>query len=202
MNATELATIGFYSLYCGILWRLRGGAFASLSGINIGTQWTRVACGLLMAGPLWLVIGWPALMLAVAITLGLMITGWEEFQGMGTESGTLLTEKPGYWMRWLPRALGAKPGTIPYDMLGMMQAGMLCMAPTALVAWALVNWGAAPGMLMAGAEFAVAYLLARMDLPGIPEFAKGQEWGEVFTGVLIGAALGGLFFNGAGWSFT
>jgi len=99
-------------------------AFATLTGINIGTQWTRAACGLLMTAPLGLLIGLWCVPMGLAIWAGLALTGWEEFQQMGTESVALLTEKPQYWMRWLPWSLGLRPGQVEYDLFGMAQAGM------------------------------------------------------------------------------
>ena len=191
----------FYSLFCGVMWRMRGGAFATLSGVNIGTQCTRVICGLMMARPLFLVVGLWVYLIAFAIFAGLAITGWEEFQGMGTETGDLLTEKPKYWMRWLPGALGFSVGTIPYDMLGMAQAGLVCMVPVALAVGFVRPWSAMLICLGAGVGFAPCYLLARLNFPTIPNFAQGQAWGEVFTGALIGTALGLATFTSAGWSF-
>ncbi len=187
---TFLGTI-FYIMYVAVLWRMRGGAFATLAGVDIGTGWTRAWCGLLMSVGWIPILGASAFFLEATIFIGLSITGWEEFEGMGTETGYLVSEKPGYWMRWLPIKLGLLPVTIPYDLLGMAQAGLVCMAPTALLAAWLSGWHVMPAiiMLLCGLGFGPAYLLARLPLPAIPNFAHGQSWGEVFTGALIGAAL-------------
>jgi hypothetical protein len=143
-----------FVVFAAVMWRLRGGAFATLTGINIGTQWTRAACGLLMTAPLGLLIGLWCVPMGLAIWAGLALTGWEEFQQMGTESVALLTEKPQYWMRWLPWSLGLRPGQVEYDLFGMAQAGMVCMAPLALLMGLVGDYDAGIVLLFAGLGFA------------------------------------------------
>jgi len=186
----NLIIFSAYVLWAAIIWRFRGGAFTTLTGINPGTQGARALCGLALGVPSGGMITpwWHAALVAPAILIGLMICGWEEFQMMGT-GGALETEKPNYWPRWLPGALGLKIGTMPYDMVGMAEEGLLCMFPCmlALIFWydLRVLWLAAAGFC-----FSFAYALARvLPMPTIPRFASGQAWGEVFTGALVGAAL-------------
>lgn len=172
----------------GVAWRLRGGAFTAITGINPGTDGARAIGAVMIGVPLAaLSRDWRVLTLVPAIFAGLAATGWGPFQGMGEEG------RPGYkpeksWMRWLPQHVGLRAGHIGEDYLGLLQAGFLCTLPAALVsAW----WGTplAPVMLAAsGAMFPAAYVVALIDLPVIPRFAREQSWGEVGAGMLLMAA--------------
>jgi hypothetical protein len=72
-----------FVLWSSFLWRLRGGAFKALTGINTGTQVARIFCSLGIAAPLvWLHNDWWLALLAPALLLGLIIAGWGPFQGM------------------------------------------------------------------------------------------------------------------------
>ena len=179
-----------YVVWAGIVWRMRGGAFTTLTGIDPGTQGARALAALALSLPLVTIASpvWLAFLVAPGILFGLMLSGWEEFQGMGTETGYLLTEKPGYWPRRLPSMLGLQVGTFPYDVMGMMQVGVLCMLPSILL---LANWcrERVLFLVVAGLLFGPAYLMARFLHPDAGKFAKGQEWGETFTGMIVGAAL-------------
>jgi hypothetical protein len=190
--------IGFEIVSCealgaALIWRLRGGAFATLSGVNIGTSATRIAAALLMALIFYVATrSYWGFGLAPCLFAGMSVAGWGPFQGMGLE------QDPGYvpeksWLRWLPEQLGLKPGTFFHDFVGMAEAGAVCVLPSALfVAW-LNGWSLAAFLLVifAGLGFSVAYTLAKLiPFPTIPRFAEGQAWGEVLAGALLGAALG------------
>lgn len=185
-----------YALYAGIVWRLRGGAFTTLTGINPGTDGARLGCGILLGAPLALVHAeWRGLLIMPAIFIGLLLSGWGPFQGMGTE------DVPGYvpetsWLRWLPQRLGLAPGSYWHDWLGMTQAGVVCLAPSAVVVAWVAHWATVPWVMVlaCGAAFGEAYTLARAGLPTIPKFVTGQAWGEIFAGVLVGASIGAVFF--------
>jgi hypothetical protein len=177
----------------GLLWRLRGGAFATLTGLNVGTQATRIASAVLMAGFLYLLTRhWIVLGFAPCLFVGWILGGWGPFQGMGLEADPgFVPEKS--WLRWLPEQLGLKPGTVFHDLVGMAEAGVIAMAPSGLFVAYLTHWTGLYWLLVvfAGIGFAPCYLAARLlPFPTIPKFAQGQAWGEVLTGVLVGAALG------------
>jgi hypothetical protein len=179
-----------------VIWRLGGGALTTLTGFSLGTDFAR-ALRALPALVLCVAFGWWGLLGVPALFLGVCIGGWGPFQGMGLPG--LAVEAS--WQQWLPRALRLKPGTVGFDLVGMMESGTLCMAPLAVLVAFLTLWPTALILLVAGLEFALAYLCARIIPWSIPRFATGQEWGEVFTGVMIGAALVNVVYFSAGWSF-
>lgn len=195
---THALFITGFALYVGIVWRLRGGAFTALTSLDPGTDGARLAAAVLIAAPLYFIHhDWRALLLVPAVLIGLVLAGWGPFQGMGTEN------VPGYlpersWLRALPRALGLQAGTYAHDLLGMIQAGLVCVAPAALlVAW-VSHWTVSfPALVLAaGAGFGAAYSVARIGLPTIGKFVTGQAWGEVLAGAGFGAALAAAFlFN-------
>lgn len=179
-----------YILWCAIWWRFRGGAFTTLTGIDPGTNGMRAIACAAIAAPLLVLNHHYLIILAlwIALTVGLMLTGWEEFQMMGV-GGDLETEKPTFWMRKLPNLFGLKMGTLTYDLVGMGEAGMVAMFPATL---ALTYWFGAPALrlLAVGALFFMPYVIARfVPFPTIPGFAQKASWGEVFVGMLIGAGL-------------
>jgi hypothetical protein len=162
------------------VWRLGGGAFTSITGLNFGSDAAR-ALRAMLAGLLpvmWFAPGVPVLF------IGICIGGWGPFQGMGLPvSGR---PEPS-WKRWLPQLLGFKAGTTAHDFIGMAESGLCCMAPLALL-YGWFDWRIGAWLLACGVGFAPCYLLARLPWPAVPKFAEGQEWGEVFTGALLGAA--------------
>jgi hypothetical protein len=171
---------------CALLWRLGGGAFTTLTGIELGTDTARL---FRIAPALIYVIAFcsPWTLLApAALLVGLMISGWGPFQGMGLPSPNMPEQS---WLRWLPERFGLKIGTLGHDFVGMAEAGMVCMWPLALLVFFPLGFASAAILIVAGLGFAPCYLLARRGFPTIPHFAEGQSWGEVFTGALIGAAL-------------
>lgn len=184
-----------FCAWCGFVWRLRGGALATLLGVHVGTQTTRALCAAaisLMALP-----GEPALICALvfaALWCGLAATGWGPFQGDGASSRVVLTPQRS-WLRWFPRSLGLVEGSMAYDSVGLLMAGLVCMAPLAIVCGYAFGWSLLPigAPLVAGAAFPIPYAIARLRLPTIPNFADGQSWGEVGAGILVGAALGFVF---------
>ena len=176
------------SLVCAVLMRLRGGAFTTLTGLSLGTDGARGGFALAVAALMMLVLHavwpWP---LAATMFVGLIVTGWGPFQGFGIVT-KLVAEKS--WMRWLPERLGFWPGTWEHDAIGLAEAGVVFLAPTAL--W--IGWAVSPlhGLLFLafGLLWPVAYAIPRVVLlPPIPRFASGQAWGEVFSGAILGVAL-------------
>lgn len=168
-----------------ILMRLRGGAFSTLTGIRLGTDTARAIYAVPMGAALAIASHhFSAFLLAIPLFVGLLITGWGPFQGMGLKAPTT-PEKS--WMRWLPNLLGLKTGTVGQDAFGLAEAGLVFMLPVALVCgWFYGQFI----VILAGLLWPVAYGIPRLvSLPTIPNFASGQSWGECFTGAFAGIAL-------------
>jgi hypothetical protein len=189
-----------FVLFSALMWRMRGGAFTTLTGLRLGTDAARIF-GCVPA----MVFGWVMLPVSgwisfapLAVFLGLLTTGWAPFQEMGLQPVNMPEAS---WMRWLPEHLGFKIGTVGHDFIGMMQAGFVCLAPLAMLMEFTVGPYAVFVLDAAGLGFAPCYLLARLNFPTVKNFAEGQSWGEVFVGALIGAALMLIMHHSAGWSF-
>ncbi len=175
-----------FALFSGVVWRLRGGAFTTLTGLNPGTDGARaIAAVLIPLGLAAYTAHWTLLTLAPAIFVGLITTGWAPFQEMGLRPPGMPEASE---LRCLPLWLGLPVGTFWHDFVGMAEAGVVCMAPSALVALAL-HVPAPFVPLLTGVCFAPAYTLARLRWPAVPNFARGQEWGEIFAGAVVGAGL-------------
>lgn len=177
-----------FSAWCGIAWRFRGGAFTTLTGLNPGTDGARAIGAAMIGLPLALLAhDWRVLAVVPAIMLGLMLTGWGPFQGMGTE-GDAVPERS--WMRWLPKHMGLRPDHFGEDFVGMMEAGIGAVAPAALISlWFGAGCGGASILGAGFIGFPLAYTLALIGFPTLPRFARGQSWGEVGAGMVLGAAL-------------
>lgn len=172
-------------ILCGVVWRLRGGAFTALTGLNPGTDGARALAAVLIPLMVSYDAGRPELLiLALPLFVGLMLSGWGPFQGMGLPAAGVPESS---WLRWLPLILRLPKGTFWHDFAGMAQAGAVCMCFTYLFALRLGHHAWA--LLIAGVMFAPAYALARLNFPAIKNFAAGQSWGEVFAGAAVGAGL-------------
>ena len=194
---------GLFVLFSAVMWRLRGGAFTTLTGVRLGTDQARIfGCvpamvfAEVMAQNLG-VSGWVRLG-PLAVFAGLVEGGWAPFQEMALMPADMPEAS---WMRWLPERLGFKIGTLGHDFIGMMLAGYVCMAPLAMLVLLTAGLYGCVVLLLAGLGFAPCYLLARLNFPAVKNFAEGQSWGEVFVGALIGAALMLIMYHSAGWSF-
>lgn len=171
-------------------WRLRGGAFTTLTGIDLGTDFARVIGAAAIAAPLAILHGPLYAILIPLIFAGLIATGWGPFQGLGLPS-PYAPERS--WLRWLPLRLGLKTGTVAHDAVGLAEAGVICVAPSAVFFG--ITHGVLAGVLAltVGLGFPIAYAIPRIvRLPAIPKFSSGQAWGEVFVGALIGAAFSAI----------
>jgi hypothetical protein len=179
-----------YVAWCSVLWRLRGGAFTALTGVNPGTQGARVCCSVLVAAPLaWLHQDWWLMFLAPALWLGLVTAGWGPFQAM--DSGK--PSDKGSAITWLLDHVGLRAGVSPWRCyIGMAAAGIVCMAPSgAVIGW---DWEPIRGVSVAlgGAGFSPLYLAAyRLGLPytvgGFVDWTTA--WAELFVGALVGSLL-------------
>jgi len=186
--------LALYLSWCGIWWRLRGGALSTLTGINFGDFPVRVLASLALPLPLmWEFIPygvgkiptWYVMLAAPGFLVALMSLGWEEFQDMG-KGGDLETEKPNFWPRWLPDHLGLKGGTILYDILGMAQIGAAMGCFPAIFLSYFYHWRVFY-LPMMGAGLFLPYLFTRfVTLPSIPRFVQGVAWAEIGAGAIMG----------------
>lgn len=155
-----------YAIWCGFLWRVRGGAWVTLLRLPAGTTKARFAVAVLVAAPLMLAMPGAAT-IAPALFLGLVLAGWGDAMDIGRIAGS----------RW-------------GDAIGMSAWGMVTVLPSAVVT--AVLGGVAWPVLLAGVLFGPIYALAwhLPRLPDVPRFAAGPtEWAEAACGAAIGAAL-------------
>jgi hypothetical protein len=187
-------------LFMGVLNRLRGGAFATLLHINIGTQLTRLLTSALMGGFLCLgaytgifhavsYITYIKIMsLIISLTAGYIIAGWAPFQGMNNTQGDNATEKS--YLEIIPNLLFT-PQTIAWKVAGMSLAGFVCLLPATTTYALLFNFNfKAILFALIGLLFGPAYYLAsKLSLP-INNFTNEKmTYGEVFAGFVIGLSL-------------
>ena len=177
----------FYPIFGFFIWRLRGGAWSTWLGINMGTQVTRFVTGILLSLPLLLIhstLFFPSLLI-LAILLGLILAGWGPFMGMGVHTITPSST----WLSIFPKLLGLTPQSFSWDFVGMFFCGIVLILPCVLAFNALgINlWSLAivPSFAML---FAVIYLIFSKisSLPLISNFASNaEEWSECGVGILI-----------------
>lgn len=190
----HLLYVAAYTIFGGIVWRMRGGAFAKATGINIGTTVTRLACTFLLAVPLAFIVQKfslsPSFLIIpatvfIGLYVGLALTGWGPYQGMGIANGD--PPEPS-WMNWLPTKLGFSENTIAFDGTGMAEAAVILVVPLVLLQVFLVSWHTV-ALLDIIILLPVAYIIPRfVPLPAW-KYATGQEWGEVFSGLFIALTL-------------
>lgn len=174
-----------YVLFGGVVWRMRGGAFTTITDFNPGTDGDRVFTSIIFALPLTLIDPVFSSIVMLGIFIGLLISGWGPFQSPGIVSPGIPEES---WLRWLPLELGLPIGSVSHDLVGLAEAGLLFVLPMFL---GLICIGVHAWLLLAMSPvFAISYLIPRLiTLPTIPEFVTGQEWGEIFVGIFLALIL-------------
>ena len=153
-------------------WRLRGSSAGDAwLHLPVGGQITRAICALMIAAPALIAGVYLAAALTAALFLGMVAAGWGKAMDIGRVAGRRLT-----------------------DALGMSGWGLVATMPTAAVLWWFgLSWWP---LLIAGVAFGPIYALCwwLSDVRGLPRVrllaAGPTEWGEVFVGAVIGAALG------------
>lgn len=175
--------IWLFVLVAAVVWRLGGGALTTLTGFSLGTDFAR-ALRAMLAVIFTVKFGWLGLLLVPALFGGICVAGWGAFQAMGLNWLGFAPENS--WEALLPRLFKFEAGDFWFDFLGMIQAGLLCMLPVAVVA-SCITLHPAWLLLVVGIGFAPCYALARIMPLRIPKFATGQDWGEVFVGAMLGA---------------
>lgn len=168
-----------WAAWAALWWRLRGSAEAD-AWIDLpgGGQSARAICALMIAAPALIAGVYLAAALTAALFLGMVAAGWGKAMDIGRVAGRRLT-----------------------DALGMSGWGLVATMPTAAVLWWFgLSWWP---LLIAGALFGPIYALCWWigDVRGLPRVrllaAGPTEWGEVFVGAVIGAALGAAMI---GWA--
>ena len=179
-----------YALWCGAVWRARGGALAKVTGENFGTLATRAACGVLIAVPLALMArDWWLLLIAPDVLVGLMEVGWAAFMAYSQDGNAHVTDSP---FDWLPRSLGIPRRSQWTDAVGWLQIGPVCLLPCAVtLGWrGFAWWWVVPAAL---AFAPVYYVFDEMGFRGwLPDWKAvdtEEAWAELAMGVVIGAAL-------------
>lgn len=196
MILIEVIVSMLFMLYGGMVWRLRGGAWNTWLHIKMGTVLTRIITGFLYALPMVLMTSnfWLLLTVTVGIWVGLMLAGWGPFMTMGTN----MTPAKRTWIDVFPRMCGLKPGTVTWDLVGMMVCGVLLFVPIVISMGVIsLSWWMVPVILCAAVAFAMIYLTcSRMTrLPHVPGFASGfTEWAEVGVGALVSVTFLVLLF--------
>lgn len=183
-----------YCLFCSFVWRLRGGAWATLLNIHMGTTVTRLVSAALISLPLALWTGNLILipLITVGLWLGLVMAGYGPYMGMGDHA---ITPAP-TWINFFPRLFGFEPYSIKWDFAGMWFCGLLLsMFVVAGYVWLDHHWWSLLWIPLSGFGFAGIYLLASKVpdhlWPVWPGFtAKEHEvFGELGYGLFVGAML-------------
>lgn len=179
-----------FAAWCGVVWRARGGGFAEATGINIGTQPTRAACGLLIAAPLaamardvWL------LGLAPAILLELVCVGWAPFMAYGADGNAHVRGSP---FDVIPDLLRLPQSSPWVDAIAWWQIGPVCLCfSAAWLAWCGFAWWwlIVPALAFSAVYFVFDQAGARGWLPYWRVIDTPEAWAELTMGVVIGAAL-------------
>ena len=181
---------GVMALWGAVVWRMRGGAFAAVTGVDIGTNATRAVCGLFLAAPLaWLARDPWLLLVAPAIAVGLMCVGWGPFMAYALDNNNHVRASP---FDMLPRVLGVPQASRWTDALAWLEMGPLCMAPAALLLWwrgYFWWWLAAPAAAFAGVYFVCDAAGERGWLPSWRAIDTPEAWAELAMGALVGAGL-------------
>jgi hypothetical protein len=172
------------AIWGGIWWRLRGGAFTALTGIDPGTGGMRAIAAAEMSLPL-AIINPRWLLMIPALWVAWSLAGWGAFQSMGTSP---VDEK-----NWIARALERIGFRSPFwnDAVGMAIEGVMVMIWPMLV----VAWLAPPHawfVPLSGLMFSPIYLAAQKApwLPNMGRFARaGSEWAEVGVGAWVGMVI-------------
>lgn len=177
--------IAFAIVWGGMWWRLRGGAFTAITGIDPGTGGMRAIAAVGMTAPLAFVDPlWLAL--APAFWVAWSLAGWGAFQSMG--------ESPvdkGNWLAVDLERAGAS-SSLANDLIGMALEGWMVMSVPAIVVWCLQGVDTAAVVALSGLMFSPIYLIAQRS-PRLPDFGRfanaGSEWAEVFVGAWVGLVL-------------
>ncbi len=177
------------ALWGAVGWRLRGGAFTALTGIDPGTDGARfVFGGLWMAAPAML-LDWRAGVLAVALFVTLLVEGWGAYMALGRETAA---PAPRLGYDAILRLLGfRRPGWV-YDAAGLLLCGFVLMALPALAMGWLTQSVIAYALTWAiGFFLPLAYALAyALHLPTVGKFVDDETvWGECFFGAVLAPAL-------------
>lgn len=183
----------FLVVWGALGWRLRGGAFAGLTGINIGTQWTRCVFSLWMILPLALV-DLRLFLLMPALWVALMTTGWGGYMAVYHDGPNT---DPRLGFDWVLRHLHLPPQSLWWNLIGLGLNGLWMLAFPAGILAALMGWDHAGKAEILGLWLPFAYYLAvTAKLPLLGKFVDDETvWGEVFVGAILTSGLWCASFN-------
>lgn len=183
-----------YCLFCSFVWRLRGGAWATLLNIHMGTTVTRLVSAALISLPLALWTGNLILipLITVGLWLGLVMAGYGPYMGMGDHAITPAST----WINFFPRLFGFKPYSVAWDFAGMWFCGVLLSMFVVAGSVALSHhWLSLVWIVESGFALSLIYWafskVPDQYLPVWPGFtAKEHEvFGELGYGLFVGAML-------------
>ena len=175
-------TLPLAAVWGGIWWRLRGGGFTDMTGIDPGTGGMRAIAAVGMVLPLAFV-SWHYLALMPAFWVAWSLAGWGAFQGMQR----VYSSRPNPVARVL-LALGLNG--VALCLVGMASEGIYALVVPSI---ALDLLHGLPWLPLAGVGFAPLYLIAQsVRFPDLGRFAApgpGTEWAEVMVGAWVAVAV-------------
>lgn len=183
-----------FCLYCSFIWRLRGGAWATLLHIHMGTTVTRLVSMFLISLPLawWFANWWMIPAVTFGLWFGLVLGGYGPFMGMGDHR--IVPART--WISFLPKLLGLQPCGVAWDFVGMCFSGVLIYSWVVIMSFAVaMNWFVLVLIPLSGIAFAGVYYLASLipdnKLPVIPGFTASEHevFGELGAGLWTGLLL-------------
>lgn len=190
-----IMTIAALAAWGAVGWRLRGGAFTALTGVDPGTDGARFLFGSLWMAAPCLALDWRAALLIPALFAALLTEGWGGYMALGHETAPPALRLP---YDTILRLLGlSRPGW-RRDAAGLLLCGLWLLTLPAAAVWRLDGPWRAAAALAIGAWMPAAYWLAyQLRPPLLGKFVDDTTvWGEVFFGAILCPglflALGGL----------
>lgn len=180
--ALALAIIVAGAIWIGIWWRLRGGGFTALTGLDPGTGGMRALAAAGMSAPLIGLGGlWWALMVP-ALWIAWSLAGWGAFQGMGRSP--VGDKNP------VERVLSRYLAPLPMCLIGMAIEGAYTMTlPGAVTGWCVGSPLLGLLVMLSGTGFAPIYYCAQ-HLRTVPDLGRFEHGGSELAECLVGAWVG------------
>lgn len=184
MSILNIALYPIAAIWGGLWWRLRGGAFTAMTGLDPGTGGMRAIAAVGLGAPLAF-YSWHLLVVIPVLWLTWAMAGWGAFQGMGDETAVEEKNQIAHLLETV------RQNKYFIDIVGMAIEGAFCVLCISIAPAIYLHhyWLIAYGALV-GTAFAPLYFIAQHS-PWKPDFGKfakaGSEWGEVLVGMLVAA---------------